>query len=201
MPSHANGNVLVNERIASAGIDGRLTPWKPSQPAMTSHSSVCATPVVRIANRRPRGVMSSTATSLASKMETLIGRERRDDQVLDYFVLSIDGDRPTAGELGHVDPMIAPTEAKKDAAMDQPFSAHALADADLFEQMRGIVLEHAGANALLAVRAAPRFDDDGLDSALRSMCARTRPDGPAPMMPTCVRSTMARSRRRARSLS
>jgi hypothetical protein len=71
--------------------------------------------------------------------------------------------------------MIAPTKAKKDSPMDQPFSTHSLTDADVLEQIGRVMLEHTRPRALLAVRAALRFQNDGLDPLLREHASEYEP--------------------------
>ncbi len=57
----------------------------------------------------------------------------------------------------------APPEAQVDATVDEAFAAHALADTDGLEQIDRAVLEHAGTNALLAIRAAAQLEHDRCD--------------------------------------
>jgi hypothetical protein len=59
--------------------------------------------------------------------------------------------------------------------MDKPFSTHSLADADVLEQLRRVMLEHTCSGALLAVRAALRFQNDGLDSLPREHASENEP--------------------------
>src|SRR5437660_1732912 len=44
IPSQPKGYSRSNVRRTPGGIAARQTPWKPSQPAMTSHSSSCGSP-------------------------------------------------------------------------------------------------------------------------------------------------------------
>ena len=44
MPSQPNGYSRSNVQHTPSGMLARQTPWNPSQPAITSHSSSCASP-------------------------------------------------------------------------------------------------------------------------------------------------------------
>ena len=101
--------------------------------------------------------------------------DRRGDQVLDDLVLPVDGDRSTARQLRHVDSMIAAVEAKRDTFVNEPLAAQPFADADVLEQVGGVVLQHARSRALLAVRAALRFQDHGLDAPERQHAREDEP--------------------------
>jgi hypothetical protein len=54
-------------------------------------------------------------------------------------------------------------ELEVDAAVRDSLRGHPRADARVAQQVRDTLLEHARADAMLAVLAAPRFEDDGLD--------------------------------------
>src|SRR5262245_59589335 len=78
------------------------------------------------------------------EQETLALGDCRGDQVLDELVLAIHRDRTPAGEVLEVDVVIPTANPKKNAAMDQALAAHALTDADAFQQRGCVVLEHSG---------------------------------------------------------
>jgi hypothetical protein len=59
--------------------------------------------------------------------------------------------------------------------MDQALSTHPRTDADLLEELRRVMLEHTCSRALLAVRAALRFQNDGLDSLAREHASEYEP--------------------------
>jgi hypothetical protein len=113
----------------------------------------CQLSVVAIPNSWRLGFDVAYRDVTCVKVQRLAVGNCRRDQVLDDFMLPVHSDGSTACELGHVDTVIESTEAKKDSAMDESLSAHSLADADLIEQIRGIVLEHTRPCALLAMRA------------------------------------------------
>ena len=63
MPSHANGYTRSNTDSTLPGIACRQMPWKPSQPATTSHaSSTCSPPCVNVI----AGVRVSTSRTATS---------------------------------------------------------------------------------------------------------------------------------------
>src|SRR6185503_4991839 len=90
-------------------------------------------------------------------------RQARGDQILDHFVLRVDGDGP-AGELGERDAMTRAAEAQVDAFVAEALALHALADAALREQVDGALLEHAGADRGLDLLARARLDHDRGDA-------------------------------------
>ena len=94
MPSQPNGYSRSNVRRTPAGMRRRQTPWKPSQPATTSHSSSLLRALVREARPRPlasRGRARSRPST--SKSSGRPGVEPRGDQVLDDLRLAVDDDR------------------------------------------------------------------------------------------------------------
>ena len=55
--------------------------------------------------------------------------------------------------------------------MDDPLAVHPLADSHLVEQVRGALLEHAGAHAFLHVLAVAVLEDHRLDArAVEQRC-------------------------------
>ena len=59
--------------------------------------------------------------------------------------------------------MPAARELQMDPVVDETLAVHALAGARVAQQVDDIVLEHAGANALLDVVAAPVLEHDRVD--------------------------------------
>src|SRR5271168_3000953 len=94
------------------------------------------------------------------------GREPRRDQIAHEFVLPVDGDGLSPGELREVDVMALAAETQVNPVMDETFPLHALADAGLRQQLRRAVLQHTRADAALAVIPAAVFDLHGPDAAL-----------------------------------
>ena len=92
------------------------------------------------------------------------GGEPRGDQILDDFVLRVDGNRAAAGQPAQIDSMAAAAEAQFDAVMDQADALESLADAGFIQQIDGALFEHAGADALLDILAAASLEHDRLDA-------------------------------------
>ena len=102
---------------------GRQTPWKPSQPAITSHSSRCASPSCVKRHGRRRRIDAHIGDLEVQRQP---GGQPRVDQVLDHLLLAVDRDRPPAGEIGQRDPVALAVEAQLDAVMHQPLAVHPL---------------------------------------------------------------------------
>ena len=85
------------------------------------------------------------------------------DQILDDLLLAVDRDR-AAGQLGHVDVLRATGLAQVDAAVLEALAREPLADTELGQQLDGVLLEQAGAHALLDVRARTALEHDRLDA-------------------------------------
>ena len=101
----------------------RQTPWKPSQPAITSQSSSCRrrrADDARASRSRPRRRPSRTGA--AARVEP------RGDQILDHLRLAVDDDRPAAGELAHRHVVALAVELEVDAVVDDPLAVQTLAD-------------------------------------------------------------------------
>ena len=105
------------------------------------------------------------------------GREPEPDEILHQLLLPVDHDRAPAGQLGKVDAVPAPVEAQLDAAMDEPFAAHALSRAALLEDVHRALLQHARAHAVLDVVPAPCLDDDRLDALEVQEMGEQQPGG------------------------
>jgi hypothetical protein len=98
------------------------------------------------------------------EQEIPAGVEPRRDQVLDDFVLCVDGNRAPARQLRKVDPVTPPAEAELDAVVDEALALHPLADAGLGEKVDGALFEHAGPNRALDLVPAADFEHDRLDA-------------------------------------
>ena len=188
------GERIRRARTPSArprGIDGRQTPWKPSQPAITSQRSSCASPpwVKRIAGRSLS--RSSTRTSSASNSGSAPAASRAREQVLDDLLLAVHRDAAAAGQLGEVDPVPAPGEAQLDAVVHEPLALHPVAEPALDQQVDRALLEHAGADALLQVRAAAHLEHHRLDALLVEQVREQQPGRPGPhdARPACACQT------------
>jgi len=87
------------------------------------------------------------------------------DQILDDFLLSVDGD-PPSGQFSEVDPVLFAGEPKADPIVDQSLAAHPLADAGRRQQVGGSLLQDAGTNPPLHIVAAARFEHHRIDPLL-----------------------------------
>ena len=97
-------------------------------------------------------------TSLGLENNLSPGCQPRCDQILDDFVLSVDGNRAAAGQSAEIDAMAAAAETQLDAVMGQAQTLQPLADAGFFEQVDSALLEQAGANPLLDILAAASLE-------------------------------------------
>ena len=104
------------------------------------------------------------------------------------FGLTIDRDRLTVVVRAEVDAPALALPEHLEAVVDQAFPVHAVADADLVQQLGRHLFEHTGADAAEHVLAALALHSAITASipALCSSCPSSRPDGPAPMMATWV---------------
>ena len=117
---------------------------------------------IAVANRRPFAGRVDDAHGGGVKARRVADTHVLGDEVFDHLVLAVDHDA-LAGQVGEVEVMTAPGEAQIDAVVDEPFASHARTDAQRVEQIDRAVLEHAGADALLAVLAAARLENDRRD--------------------------------------
>src|SRR5579864_1497285 len=92
------------------------------------------------------------------------GGEARGDQILDDFVLGVDGDGFSAGEAAQVDAMAAPVEAEFDTVMEEGLALEAFADTRFDHQVDGALFEEAGAQPRFDIFAGANFEDDRLDA-------------------------------------
>jgi hypothetical protein len=92
------------------------------------------------------------------------GGETRIDEVFLDFVLGVDDDRFSAGQVLKIDAMAAARELQFDAAVDQALRPHALAYADFGEQVGGALLENSGAHTLFYIGPALGFQDYRFDA-------------------------------------
>ena len=164
-----------------AGMLGRQTPWKPSQPAMTSHSSSCSAPscVKRIAGTVGVEVVDADVADLEQERRAR-GEPCLRSRSFDDLCLAVDGDRPPPVSSLSGDAVALAVEAELDAVMDETLALQALADARLDEQVDRALLEHARADALLDVVAAAALEDDRLDALAVEQVREHQPCGPGP---------------------
>src|SRR5262249_16361099 len=82
-----------------------------------------------------------------------IGGKAGGDQVLDDFVLRVDGDALARGEIPEVNAMAAAVEAELDAPVLEALTAQTIADAQFLHELDGVVFEEAGAYTLFNILA------------------------------------------------
>jgi hypothetical protein len=85
-------------------------------------------------------------------------------EVFHYFMLRVDCDCFTAGEIREIYSMSAAAEAQVHSVVHQPFALQSIADAGFFQQVHGALFQNTGADALLHILAAAIFEDDGFDA-------------------------------------
>src|SRR5579871_4912950 len=138
-----------------------------SMEAVASPDEVAADLVLFIlmheADARVGVVEVVNACLVGVKPDRSAGGEPGSDQILDDFVLSVDGDR-TAGESVQVDAVSLAAEAQFDTVMDEPFTSHPIAGSGGVQQIDGALFQHAGADPLFHLAAAAAFDHYRLDS-------------------------------------
>jgi hypothetical protein len=132
-------------RITSCGMAWRLTPWKPSQPAMKSQAMSWSRRLA-VAQAAAFAGQAVQADVLGLVDDRRAGGLVRVHQVVLDLGLAVDGDG-LAGQRLEIDAPALAVEGQLDAVVDQPLAIEPRADADLVEQIDGALLEQAGADA------------------------------------------------------
>ena len=129
---------------------------------------------------RTRAMLTS---STSNRISLAVGEQPR-HQILHHLLLAVDGDA-LADQLAEVDVVQRAVEIEEDAAVEHALAPHALADADLDQEIGHPLLQQPGPDAVLDVVAAAILDDDRIDSgAAEQQRDSTSPAGPAPTIPT-----------------
>jgi hypothetical protein len=131
------------------------------------------------ADLRPVGLVSLDAPGAGLEQERQPARDPGRDQVLDDLGLPVDHDR-AARQLPKRHPVALAVELELDPVVHDPLALEPRADAELAQQVGVSLLDHAGADALLAVLAAPRLDDDGVDPLVLEDACECEPRRPRP---------------------
>jgi len=84
-------------------------------------------------------------------------------QVFQNFVLRVNRDSFSIGELPKINSVTAAPEAQLDPMVNQAFGFYPLANPHLGEQIDRSLLQHAGTDTLLRILAAAIFNDDGVN--------------------------------------
>ena len=141
----------------------RLTPWKPSQPAMKSQSSTCAAPSLAIRKRAAdRSSTFSSTTSSTSNDGRHAARVARVHEVFRELRLAVDGEARALRR--EVDAIALLADGDLDAVVLQPFALEPLRHARLAQDRDGALLDDAGAHAPEHVVAAAPLEDDAVDA-------------------------------------
>ena len=131
---------------------------------MKSHDNSLILPSIAVANLWRRSVEVVDADVAGLENNLTAGCEPRRDQILDDFVLGVDGNRAASGQTAQIDAMAATAKAQLDTVMGQTEALEPLADTSFNQQVDGALLEQAGANPLFDILAAASLEHDGLDS-------------------------------------
>jgi hypothetical protein len=103
------------------------------------------------------------------------GGEAGSDEILHDLVLAVDGDGAPAGELAQRDAVADAVELEVEPFVDEPFAIHALADTGVAQQVDRGLLEDAGAQPVLDVRAIAPLDDDRVYAGERQQSREDQP--------------------------
>lgn len=90
-------------------------------------------------------------------------RSSSSNQIFDNFVLPIDGDG-AACKLGHIDSVTLAVKADIDAVMAKPHPVQPFTDANLSEQIYGVLLQNARPNTFDHIFLAAVLDNDRVDA-------------------------------------
>jgi hypothetical protein len=104
-------------------------------------------------------VTSCSETVRDAEQQFPAGGQPRGDQVLDDFVLCIEGDG-APGQRTQVDTVALAAESQFNAVMQCALAAHAFADAGIVEDIHRALLQHAGTNGRFDIVAAARLKHD-----------------------------------------
>ena len=94
------------------------------------------------------------------KQNLATGRDPGIVQVFQNFVLRVNRDSFSIGELPKINSVTAAPEAQLDPMVNQAFGFYPLANPHLGEQIDRSLLQHAGTDTLLRILAAAIFKDD-----------------------------------------
>ncbi len=162
------------------GIVGRQTPWKPSHPAMTSHSSTCCLTLVRIQHTRPLRLDLPDPDVVDIEQQRPSRGEPRLDQVLHDLRLPVHRDRLAPGERSHVDSVAFTRELQLDAFVHEALARHPLSHPRLGEEIDDTLFEHPRADPGFDVLAASVLQDHRLDALEMQQVRQRQAGGPGP---------------------
>ena len=110
-------------------------------------------------------------------------------QVLDHLLLAVQGDRATGDQAFERDAVRLPAEPQLDAVVDESFLLQPVTQAGRDERVHRPLLEHASPDPLFHVVPAVRLEHQRIDAAPVQQVREQQPPGPAPTIPTWVRTT------------
>ncbi len=105
--------------------------------------------------------------------------EPQSNEILDQFLLTVDGDASTAGELAEVDVMVAATETQLNAVMDKPFTPQTFAGAGALEEINAALLQDSRAHAVFDILARARLQDNRADALQAQQMREHQPGRPS----------------------
>src|SRR6185503_4586551 len=91
-------------------------------------------------------------------------RDSRFDQILDDFVLPVDGYRLAPGQLRQIDAMPLPLEGDIETVVSQSVALEVSADTHGMQQIDGSLLEDPRSHTIDHILAAAVLNDDGIDT-------------------------------------
>ena len=104
-----------------------------------------------------------------------VGEEPRDD-VFHHLLLAVDRHTPV-DQLAEVEVVQRAVEVEEDAAVEHALAQHAVADAELGQEVGDPLLEQTSPDAVLDVLAAAILDDDRIDARATEQQRQHEPGG------------------------
>jgi hypothetical protein len=129
-----------------------------------------------------RRVVDAGETDIGDrKAKVAASVEAGTDEVLNDFLLTVDGNRPTVRQFREGNTVTLTSEAQFNAMMDEPLALEPISNAHPLQQIDRTLLKHAGTDATLDVCPITRFKDDRVNARLPQQFrehqpSRTRPD-------------------------
>ena len=137
---------------------------KPIAPGNEIAGQLIGVAILFISDLRGDVVEVARADIFHLEQNLTAGRNAGVGQILDHFMLGIDGDAFPAGQLLEVNAMAAPVEAQLNSVVNKAFALHPLTHTHLGEQVDRALFQHAGAHTLFHILPAAVLDYDGFDS-------------------------------------
>jgi len=116
------------------------------------------------AKHGPRGLKRADCDVVNLKVQGARCRGACFNEILDDFVLPVDGNRFACRQVGQIDAVPLSLKADVESLMTQPCTLETCADAHRRQQVHGTLLKDARSHAVDDVLAAMVFDNDGVDT-------------------------------------